>query len=147
MAAVHGERKEYKRKRRMPAMDKNTFKGRINIAVERLKTLFPDKQIVLLTPIHRGKAEFGEYNLQPDESWQNVCGEYFSAYVEAVKEAGNVWGVAVVDLNAVSGMNPMVEAQQQYFRSAETDLLHPSDKGQRRLAQTLATQLAALPVF
>ncbi len=146
-AAVHGERKEYKRKRRMPAMDKNTFKGRINIAVERLKTLFPDKQIVLLTPIHRGKAEFGEYNLQPDESWQNVCGEYFSAYVEAVKEAGNVWGVAVVDLNAVSGMNPMVEAQQQYFRSAETDLLHPSDKGQRRLALTLATQLAALPVF
>lgn len=146
-AAVHGERKEYKRKRRTPAMDKNTFKGRINIAVERLKTLFPDKQIVLLTPIHRGRAEFGEYNLQPDESWQNVCGEYFSAYVEAVKEAGNVWGVAVVDLNAVSGMNPMVEAQQQYFRSAETDLLHPSDKGQRRLAQTLATQLVALPVF
>lgn len=146
-AAVHGERKEYKHKRRMPAMDKNTFKGRINIAVERLKTLFPDIQIVLLTPIHRGRAEFGEYNLQPDESWQNVCGEYFSAYVEAVKEAGNVWGVAVVDLNAVSGMNPMVKAQQQYFHNVETDLLHPSDKGQHRLAQTLVTQLAALPVF
>lgn len=146
-AAVHGERKEYKRKRRTLAMDKNTFKGRINIAIDRLKTLFPDKQIVLLTPIHRGRAEFGETNLQPDESWQNLCGEYFSAYVEAVKEAGNVWGVAVIDLNSVSGMNPMVKAQQQYFHNEETDLLHPSDKGQRRLAQTLVTQLAALPVF
>lgn len=146
-AAVHGERKEYKRKRRTPAMDKNTFKGRINIAIDRLKTLFPDKQIVLLTPIHRGRAEFGETNLQPDESWQNLCGEYFSTYVEAVKEAGNVWGIAVIDLNSVSGMNPMVKAQQQYFHNVETDLLHPNDKGQRRLAQTLVTQLAALPVF
>ena len=116
-------------------------------AVQKLKELFPDKQIVLFTPIHRARAEFGPTNLQPDESWQNLCGEYFSAYVDAVNEAANVWGVPVIDLNSVCGMNPMVEAQQPYFRDPATDLLHPSDKGQRRLALTMVRQLMALPVF
>ena len=128
-------------------MDEGTFRGRMNIGIKRLKELFPDKQIVLFTPIHRARAEFGPTNLQPDESWQNLCGEYFSAYVDAVKEAANVWGVPVIDLNSVCGMNPMVEAQQPYFRDPATDLLHPSDKGQRRLALTMVRQLMALPVF
>ncbi len=145
-AAVHGEKKAYRRMRRTPAMDEGTFRGRMNIGIKRLKELFPDKQIVLFTPIHRARAEFGATNLHPDESWQNLCGEYFDAYVEAVKEAANVWGIPVIDLNALSGMNPMVEAQQPYFRNPSTDLLHPSDKGQRRLARTIIQQLSVLPV-
>lgn len=146
-AAVHGEKKQYRRMRRIYSIDGNTFKGRINIALQKLKTLFPDKQIVLLTPIHRAAAAFGDTNIQPDESWQNLCGEYFDAYVDAVKEAGNVWGVPVIDLNAVSGLNPMVTAQQHFFHDKATDLLHPGDKGQLRLAQTLVRQLYGLPVF
>lgn len=146
-AAVHGERKVYRRKRRAYSIDGNTFRGRINIAMQYLKTLFPDKQIVLFTPIHRARAEFGPTNLQPDESWQNLCGEYFSEYVDAVKEAGNVWGVPVIDLNSVSGLNPMVTAQQQFFHDPDTDLLHPGDKGQRRMALTMMRQLFVLPVF
>ena len=146
-AAVHGEKKQYRRKRRTYSTDGNTFKGRINIALQKLKTLFPDQQIVLLTPIHRAAAAFGDTNIQPDESWQNLYGEYFDAYVEAVKEAGNVWGVPVIDLNAVSGLNPMVAAQQHFFHDKATDLLHPGDRGQLRLAQTLVRQLYGLPVF
>lgn len=146
-AAVHGEKKQYRRKRRIYSIDGNTLKGRINIALQKLKTLFPDKQIVLLTPIHRAAAAFGDTNIQPDESWQNLCGEYFDVYVDAVKEAGNVWGVPVIDLNAVSGLNPMVTAQQHFFHDKDTDLLHPGDKGQLRLAQTLVRQLYGLPVF
>lgn len=146
LAAVHGPKKYYLRKRRVPSMDGSTFKGRINKGIQSLKTLFPDKQIVLLTPIHRARAEFSDTNLQPDESWQNACGEYFDAYVQAVKEAANVWGIPVIDLNALIGVNPLVEAQQQYFHDAATDLLHPNYKGHRRLAATLMAQLAALPV-
>ena len=145
-AAVHGEKRLYTRKRRTPDYDKNTLRGRINIAVKRLKELYPDKQTVLLTPIHRARAEFSPTNIQPDESWQNICGEYFSAYVEAIKEAGGVWGVPVIDLNAVSGLNPMVKEQQQYFHDPATDLLHPNDKGQLRLAHTIMRQLMSLPV-
>lgn len=146
-AAVHGAKKTYTRKRRIPSIDQSTMKGRINIALIKLKTYFPDKQIVLLTPIHRAYATFSDTNIQPDESWQNLCGEYFSAYVDAVKEAGNVWGVPVIDLNSVSGLNPMVAAQQHYFHDKHTDLLHPGTKGQQRIAQTLVRQLASLPVF
>lgn len=52
-AAVHGKKQVYKRKKRTPVMTGDTFKGRINIGISKLKTLFPDKQIVLLTPLHR----------------------------------------------------------------------------------------------
>lgn len=126
-------------------MDNRTYKGRINIGISRLKSLFPDKQIILLTPLHRSFADFGEKNVQPDESYQNRCGEYVDAYVLAVKEAANVWGVPVIDFNAVTGMNPMVEGQLEYFYDPTFDRLHPSTKGQERMARTLMYQLLAFP--
>lgn len=87
---------------------------------------------MLLTPLHRSLAEFGETNVQPDESYQNACGEYIDTYIQAVKEAGNVWGMPVIDLNAVSGMNPMVEEQLVYFYDSGFDRLHPNTKGHER---------------
>lgn len=114
--AARGETKKLEtRKRRVPIMTNDTYKGRINIGLSHLKKLFPDKQIVLLTPLHRSLAEFGEKNVQPDESYQNKCGEYVDAYVQAIKEAGNLWGVPVIDFNSVTGMNPMIEEQLIYF--------------------------------
>ena len=73
------------------------YKGRINIGIHRLKQLFPDKQIVLLNPVAPLTGGFWRENVQPDENYQNSCGEYVDAYVQAVKEAGNVWGVPVID--------------------------------------------------
>ncbi len=145
--AARGETKKMEtRKKRTPVMDGNTYKGRINIGMKRLKQLFPDKQIVLLTPLHRSLADFGETNVQLDENYQNSCGEYVDAYVQAVKEAGNVWGVPVIDFNAVTGLNPMVEEQLVYFYDAGYDRLHPNTKGQERMARTLMYRLLTLPV-
>lgn len=144
--AARGEMKKLEtRKRRTPVMTQDTYKGRINIGLSRLKQLFPDKQIVLLTPLHRSLADFGDRNLQPDESYQNACGEYIDAYVQAVKEAGSLWAVPVIDLNALSGLNPMVEEQLIYFYDAGFDRLHPSTKGHERMARTLVQQLLTLP--
>ncbi len=144
--AARGETKKLEtRKRRRMVMSSDTYKGRINMGLSHLKQLFPDKQIVLLTPLHRSLADFGDTNLQPDESYQNACGEYIDAYVQAVKEAGNLWAVPVIDLNSVTGMNPMVEEQLIYFYNSEFDRLHPSTKGQERMARTLMYQLLALP--
>lgn len=145
MAARGEARKLETRKRRTPVMTNDTYKGRINIGVSTLKKLFPDKQIILLTPLHRALADFGEKNLQPDESYQNKCGEYVDAYVQAVKEAGNLWGVPVIDFNALTGMNPMIEEQLIYFYDPALDRLHPSTAGQERMARTLMYQLLALP--
>ena len=38
-AAVHGKKRVYKRKKRTPVMTGDTFKGRINIGISKLKTL------------------------------------------------------------------------------------------------------------
>lgn len=147
MAAQEGKmREEVTRKRRQPIMTTETYRGRINMGISHLKQLFPDKQIILLTPLHRSLADFGDKNLQPDESYQNSCGEYIDAYVNAIKEAGNLWGIPVIDFNSVTGMNPMIEEQLMYFYSKKTDHLHPNTTGQIRMARTLMYQLLAYPV-
>lgn len=144
--AAQGKPKQLEtRRKREPVMDDATFRGRINKGMASLKRLFPDKQIVLLTPLHRSSAQFSDKNVQPAECYQNWCGEYIDAYIQAVKEAGNLWGVPVIDLNAVSGLNPMVKEQAVYFTDPVKDLLHPSTKGQERMAHTLVYQLMALP--
>lgn len=133
------------RMRRRPSWDKDTYKGRINIALDSLKRMFPTKQIVLLTPIHRAGFYANEKNWQCTEDYMNRCGEYLDSYIEAVKEAANVWAVPVLDLNATSGLFPMIDAHAQYFNKADSDRLHPNDKGHERMAKTLMYQLLTLP--
>lgn len=145
MAARGEAQKLVPRKRRTPVMSNDTYRGRLNLGISYLKRLFPDKQIVLLTPLHRSLANFGETNVQPDESYQNNCGEYVDAYIQSIKEAGSLWGIPVIDFNAVTGMNPMVEEQLSYFYDSGYDRLHPGTKGQERMARTLMYQLLALP--
>lgn len=147
MAAEGNPKALETRTHRTFCLTNDTFRGRINLGLSRLKALYPDKQIVLLTPLHRSAATFGEKNVQPDENYQNKCGLYIDAYVQAVKEAGSLWGVPVIDMNAMSGLNPMVTSQLPYFHDASYDRLHPSTKGQERLSRTLMYQLLALPVF
>ena len=144
-AAMGYPAKEYRWLSKTPLMDMTTLRGRINIAVSTLKRMFPDKQIVILTPIHRAYAAFGADNIQPDESFPNKIGIYFIEYVNVIKEAANVWGIPVIDLNSLCGINPMVEEQVMYFSSSETDRLHPNAKGHERLAKTLMYQLLTLP--
>ncbi len=142
----HGQTKSMvTRRQRTPSMDPTTFRGRINIAMDSLKRTFPTKQIVLLTPIHRSDFHANEKNWQCDESYTNQCGEYLDAYINAVKEAGDVWAVPVIDWAASSGLFPLMDEYAQYFNKADTDRLHPNDKGHERMARTLMQQLLALP--
>ena len=147
MQAVGHPKAPVNRVRRTMVMSDDTFKGRINQAVSMLKSMYPTKQIVLLTPLHRGLANFGERNLQPDESFQNSAGEYVNAYIQATLEAADVWGIPVIDLSALSGLNPMVEEQVPYFINSDTDRLHPNTAGHQRMAATLYYQLMTLPVY
>lgn len=141
---VSGPKQEV-RKRRIPQMDEQTFKGRINRALSLLKTNYPTKQIILLTPIHRGYAKFGERNIQPEETYTNSIGLYVDEYVKAIKEAGNVWAVPVIDLNSVSGLYPVCDAHTRYFHKEDTDRLHPNADGHYRMAKALMYQLLAYP--
>lgn len=144
-AALDYPATEFLKVKRTPSMDGGTLKGRINIAMDMLKRMFPEKQIVILTPIHRAFATFGSGNIQPEECYPNRLGLYIHDYVEAIKETANVWSVPVIDLNALSGLNPMLEEHVRYFADPETDKLHLNAKGHERVAKTLMYQLAALP--
>ncbi len=146
LAAVHAPKAIVKRKKRIPDTNEHTFRGRINHALGMIKQLYPTRQIVLLTPIHRAFAAFSDNNIQPTEEYQNSCGEYFDEYVKSVKEAGNIWAVPVIDLNSLSGLFPLMHEHEQYFHDADKDMLHPNDAGQRRIARTLYYQLSVIPV-
>ena len=132
------------RKRRYPVMDNSTVKGRMNIALKLIKETYPQCTVVLLTPLHRGWFRLDEGNVQPEESYQNRVGEYLDAYVNAVKEAANIWSVNVIDLHAVGNMNPLA-GQESYYK-ADWDHLHPGKEGNLRLAQVLYYQLLTIAV-
>lgn len=132
-------------KRRKHVISSTTFRGRINTIMDWLNNNYSDKQIILLTPLHRGYAKFSDNNVQPDEMYSNLLGLFIDDYVEVVKEAGNVWSVPVVDIYSLSGLMPVYDSFVKYFNNEHTDRLHPSDMGHARLAYTISYQLLALP--
>lgn len=144
MAGIHEQKHMVKRMKRTMLMTDSTYRGRINIALDKVKRMYPTKQIVLLTPIHRAGFYRSDTNWQPTEEYSNKCGEHFLSYVEAVKEAGNLWSVPVIDMNALCGLFPLMDEYTQYFNKADVDRLHPNNNGHRRMALTLYYQLAGI---
>ena len=141
---VNANGKMVERKRRDYVFDNSTFRGRLNIALDSLKKMYPTKQIVMLTPIHRGFAQFSEKNVQPSEEYCNGCGEYIDAYVNSIKEASSIWSVPVIDLYSLSGLLPALPEQSMYVPGGN-DNLHPNAEGHRRIALCIYYQLQALP--
>lgn len=133
------------RKYRTAIVNDTTFCGRINKVMAYLKENYPTQQIIIMTPIHRGFAQFRATNVQPDENFANGQGRYVESYVETLKQAGAVWAVPVIDLYSLSGLYPMTDAQAIYFANKETDRLHPNALGDYRLAKTIQYQLLSLP--
>ena len=123
----------------------NTVRGRINSAMKLLKERYPDRQIVLLTPIHRGFFTCGETNVQPDEAYSNAAGLWIDDYVACVREAGPIWSSPVIDLYSESGLMPSLAPYGRFFNRADTDLLHPNSEGCRRIGTVVAARLAAIP--
>lgn len=145
---IYGHRYEKRpedRMRRVPSMDLATYRGRINLALDSLKRTYPDKQIVLLTPIHRSGFYANEKNWQVPEDYANRCGEFLDAYVESVREAGKIWSVPVIDLSSLCGLYPLHDEHAGYFHNPDTDRLHPNNDGHRRMATTIYYQLLTLP--
>lgn len=131
-------------KKREFVYSSSTLRGRINNAMKCLRECFPSARIVLLTPIHRGYATFGPGNVQQDESFSNKLGLFIDDYVNVIKEAGNVWAVKVVDLNADSGLYPNAKSHGVFFSNSERDRLHPSDAGHERIAEAIALSVGGL---
>lgn len=134
------------RKHRAMEMNDSTFAGSINRVMSFLKENYADRQVIIMTPIHRGYACFSEKNVQPDENYANDLGLYIEDYVQMLRQAADVWAVPLIDMYSLSGIYPNYDSNIRYISKKDTDRLHPSNEGHRRIARTMETQLMSLPV-
>lgn len=132
------------RRHREFQMNDSTFTGNINRVLSYLKHNYPDKQIIILTPIHRAFAKFGDKNVQPDENYANGQGLYIESYINTLREAADLWSIPVIDLYRESGLFPLEERHDRYFHHSETDRLHPNDNGHYRIARTIQAKLNSI---
>lgn len=132
--------------RRHPTVDGKTFRSRINVAISYIKENFPDAQVIMLTPIHRGFANFfvGD-NMQSDESFANPRGLHIEDYVNVVKEAGGVWSVPVIDMYSECGLMPSMDVHAKLFRDSKNDRLHPNPEGHWRMAEVIKYRILGMP--
>ena len=78
--------------RRVPLMDGTTYNGRLNMLLDGLKRDCPEREVALVVlPADAGSAS------------ANGAGLRYADYASAVRKAGNVWAVPVVDLSGASG--------------------------------------------
>ncbi len=127
--------------KRTLSVDMKTFRGRVNAVLGRIRREFPSAQIVLLTPFHRGATL-----KMPGEDCANGLGLFLDDYVKAVREAGDVWSVPVIDLHAEAGLMPMLDVHGHFMRGGDRkDHLHPNSEGHRRLAEVIYYKLNSMP--
>ncbi len=108
-----------------------TFYGACHTLMRSLIEKYPDKPIVFATPLHC----IQEY--EPLQAGKAPL----SAYVAAIKETAAYYALPVLDLNAMSGIQPMVPILREMYIP---DGLHPNDAGHERLAERIEAYLRAL---
>lgn len=114
----------------------DTFYGACHTLMQTLITRYPDAVIVFLTPLHR----CNEDNPRGDGGKPEDVG-VLSRYVDILRETARWYSLPVLDLFAVSGLQPRVPAIQSRYIP---DGLHPNDAGHEILADRIASFLRAL---
>ena len=84
-----------------------------------------------MTPLHR----------RGEDSARSASNTELKAYVEAIRSAAEYYSLPVLDLYAMSGLQPNLPIIQQKF---VPDQLHPNDAGHRILADRIIGFLESL---
>lgn len=113
----------------------DTFYGALHNLYADLSAKYPTAQLVVLTPLHRGEEN------QPYNTWgfRNVgCLE---DYVNIIMEVAGYYGIPVLDLHRMSGIQPEVPALREAYAP---DGLHPNDAGHELIHSRLKGFLETL---
>ena len=146
-AAVGRPAEEVVRAHRVPVLSDATYKGRINKGIAHIREKYPDIPVVLMTLPHRGYFYAGDNNVQPDEFYPNSIGHWVDEYSDALREAGRIWSLPVVDLEAEVGYTPMLPSQTGFYLWRDgNDSLHPNALGHERMAKLLYYRLLSVPM-
>lgn len=97
-----------------------TFYGACHTLFSSLIEKYPDKPIVVMTPMHRCT----ELDKAPQ----------LRVYVQIIREVAEFYSLPVLDLFATSGIQPLIPVQKALYFA---DLVHPNDAGHRRIAYKL----------
>lgn len=106
-----------------------TFYGALHCLYTGLITKYPTAKIIVITPLHRRDEQVTRYDAYGREYIHSL-----KPFVEIIREVAECYSLPVLDLFAMSGINPVVDAvNQRYF----VDGLHPSDDGYRVIADKI----------
>ncbi|MBQ8683409.1 MAG: SGNH/GDSL hydrolase family protein [Clostridia bacterium] len=115
--------------------EETTFYGACHCLCVKLLEKYPHAEIVLMTPLHRCN-ENDPINGRGVRNVTNLKG-----YVEAIREVAEYYGLPVLNLYAISGIQPEVPVIRENFMP---DGLHPNDAGHARVASRLEGFLRTL---
>ena len=105
-----------------------TFYGGLHDLFVRLIERYPGKPIVIATPLHR----LGETCINGECKPKEV-GTLLD-YVQAIRRVAEHYSLPVLDLFAVSGLQPSIDMLREKYMP---DGLHPNDAGHHILAQKI----------
>lgn len=116
----------------------DTFYGACHYLYSGLVRKYPGKTLVIITPLHRyhkcdEQSEFGEGKEKRYGSLKE--------YVNIIREVAEHYSIPILDLFAVSGLQPEVEEIKKIYIP---DGLHPNDLGHQILARKLEVFLQNL---
>ncbi len=114
----------------------DTFYGSLHLLMRKLIERYPEALIVFMTPLHRLGESGRDYN---EFGVRNTA--KLQAYVDAIIEVAAYYGIPVLDLFRVSGIQPEIPAIRERYMP---DGLHPSDAGHERIADRLIGFLETL---
>ena len=93
----------------------DTFCGALHALYTALLEKYPETTIMVMTPLHR------DFEDNP-----NMHGKVLHDYVDTIRRTAEYYGLPVLDLFAVSGIQPAVPVMKEKFMP---DGLHPNDAG------------------
>lgn len=102
----------------------DTFCGALHVLYTALLEKYPDKQIMVMTPLHRSS-----------ENIPNMHGKVLAEYVDMIRKAAEYYSLPLLDLWAVSGIQPAVPVMKEKYMP---DGLHPNDAGHVILTNKIA---------
>lgn len=117
----------------------DTFYGALHVLCGILLERYPTAAIVFMTPTHRIEEDRPACNGWKREAHGTL--HPLSDYVKAIREVAAYYSIPVLDLWAISGIQPSVPAMRERYMP---DGLHPNDAGHRKLAEIILAYLRTL---
>ena len=108
----------------------DTFCGALHVLFTSLLEKYPSSPIMVMTPLHRST-----------EDEPNMHGKVLKDYVDMIRQAAEYYSLPVLDLWAVSGIQPAVPAMKEAYMP---DGLHPNDAGHVILTRKIAQFIESL---